>query len=228
MFDATQCTAGFLLTWLARTTSDCVWQGLSRSSPVWPALPGYRRLAPAIFAQVAWLILICVCDDASSNRKLVSVVVTALITQREQTLCVNIKCWMHILHRCVVPMLKRHNMIGNLYRAGHVLQVGSYWSALVKRVGLHVKNTSSWSTTSNKRLLIRGLPNNCCKSLWAKGSHGRTFHRPRRHCFKKCWNALLVTGGAQLRSYSDAFANTALAVPPAATRVWRELHGPTV
>ena len=42
-----------------------------------------------------------------------------------------VPCLLHILHRSVLPALQVHNCVNELYRAGHVLQVASFWLAIV-------------------------------------------------------------------------------------------------
>eukprot|EP00969_Alexandrium_andersonii_P158703 7011457-Alexandrium_andersonii.AAC.1 len=41
-------------------------------------------------------------------------------------------CLLHVLHRSVVPIMHSFNIPSELYRAAHILHVGSYWMSLVK------------------------------------------------------------------------------------------------
>ena len=72
------------------------------------------------------------CDEAASNKRMIAYFeVVALAKRLNVTVWFN-QCFLHILHRAVMPALKRDNLIGDLYRATHVLVVSSYWGAMIK------------------------------------------------------------------------------------------------
>ena len=50
-------------------------------------------------------------------------------------------CWCHLLHRTVVPMLQLRGLVNHLFRAAHVLSLGSYWSEILKACDRLIKDT---------------------------------------------------------------------------------------
>ena len=119
---------------LERTTSECLWRAMLASFPhgPWGEVPPQDR--------VTWLVFVIVGDEASSNKKLFAQAECHAMERRQGGLVMIWQpCYMHILHRSVVPLLK--GIIGNLFRCAHVLSVGTYWSALFSRVHRNISES---------------------------------------------------------------------------------------
>ena len=111
---------------LQRTTANCMWAAWRRAVPFGPCgdLPGTD--------QASWLVMAFTADEASSNKKAFAQAVTALTSERPNVVIVLCPCLLHVLHRSVAPILKGRGSINAIYRAAHVLKVGTYWAALLQ------------------------------------------------------------------------------------------------
>ena len=114
---------------LERTTAENIFKALVEVSPV--DLTG-RGLPPE--AEVRWIWIVCVADQASSNKRLQAHAEATLIDMRGGVLFCSFPCVVHILHRSVVPLLKINGINTKLYRTSHVLGVSSYWTKLYASV----------------------------------------------------------------------------------------------
>ena len=47
---------------------------------------------------------------------------------------------LHILHRSVVPLMKRKNLISSFFCSSHVLSNGAYWVAILQNLRIHLAN----------------------------------------------------------------------------------------
>eukprot|EP00975_Prorocentrum_lima_P024616 5171689-Prorocentrum_lima.AAC.1 len=74
------------LGWLQKTTADCIWSGIARHVPFWPGVGDDDPGTLPRFPDLAWLWLVLVSDDASSNRRLVAHATKMAKAQRQQTL----------------------------------------------------------------------------------------------------------------------------------------------
>ena len=111
-----------------RTTADCLWKFLQRVCPFgpWGILPSA--------AACVWLVFVLCCDEASSNKRMIAFFEVKALAQWLFVIVWFSPCFLHILHRAVMPALKRDNLVGDLYRATHVLVVslGSLQMSLVQ------------------------------------------------------------------------------------------------
>jgi hypothetical protein len=78
--------------------------------------------------------ILCIVDDASSNRRVLAHAEYCAVNGRRRVIFISSRCFIHILHRSVVPILRSHNINKDIYRAAHVLQVSSYWMSLIRSV----------------------------------------------------------------------------------------------
>lgn len=78
--------------------------------------------------------MIFIADEASSNRRLFAQAQRRCAELRPKMLTWLGPCLLHVLHRSIVPCLKHNNSLNDLFRAAHVLIVGAYWSALIRRL----------------------------------------------------------------------------------------------
>ena len=137
---------------LARTTAECIWLALQLATPMgpWSQLP-----SPALFA---WFWIISCCDNASSNRRMHAHLEVACLKKRPGMLIAYSACMLHLIHRCIIPLLQVHDVLNNLYRLAHVLLVGAYWSSVcrgVRRVikdSVYVTHTEFEASASNRQL----------------------------------------------------------------------------
>jgi hypothetical protein len=113
---------------LQRTTAECIWQALAAATPLGP----WDDLPPAHV--VKWLILVWCADEAASNKRLYAQAEVTTQSMRPGVVTMFSPCMLHIMHRSIVPIMKVYNCVNDLFRAAHVFQVASYWSALVKSV----------------------------------------------------------------------------------------------
>ena len=111
---------------IERTTADCLWKCLEKACPFGP-----WGIMPASSACV-WIVFVLCCDEASSNKRMIAHFEVVALAKRVNVIVWFSPCFLHILHRAVMPALKRDNLIGDLYRATHVLVISSYWAALMK------------------------------------------------------------------------------------------------
>ena len=111
---------------IERTTTNCLWKFLQRACPFGP-----WGIIPESSACV-WIVFVLCCDEASSNKRMIAHFEVVALAKRVNVIVWFSPCVLHILHRAVMPALKRDNLIGDLYRATHVLVISSYWAALMK------------------------------------------------------------------------------------------------
>ena len=115
-----------LMVHLERTTAECLWLAL-QSAFAWKDLP------PEAAARFLWLVFCG--DEASSNKRLYAQVVQHTQGLRPGTLAFFSPCYLHILHRCSVPLMSgRGDLLNNFFRCGNVLSQGCYWSALTQSI----------------------------------------------------------------------------------------------
>ena len=125
-----------------RTTAEVIWRGLEKSTPCGPwslgrarqrsGVDGSRGLPPS--DRIEWLWFICVADEASSNLRLFAQMAQACRRLRKRVLTHFGPCFIHVLHRCILPVLHFGNVLAELFRAAHVLNVNSYWGVMVRGV----------------------------------------------------------------------------------------------
>ena len=118
---------------LSRTTAECIWTGLGAVSACpFGAWRSDVRIAPA--GSVArWVIFGFVCDDASSNRRLIAHAEHTLLKHRRRVITMTCKCTIHGVHRVAAPIMKTLGGVNELYRAANALGVSTYWVAMVKQ-----------------------------------------------------------------------------------------------
>ena len=110
---------------LQRTTAECLWKGLSSNMP-WSL--SHRPSA----SQIKWLWLVCCADSALSNLWLFAHLEMHL-AKRHGALTVFVPCLIHAVHRAVVPLLRRRQLVDDLFRSSHVLSTATYWATLIRR-----------------------------------------------------------------------------------------------
>ena len=110
---------------LRRTTAECIWTAFSEAIPhgPWGTLPS---------TMYVWLI--CCADEATSNLRFFSQGVQWARTKHSRALGYYSPCFIHICQRSVIPLMQESDAIKNLFRAAHVLSVGSYWENLLRMV----------------------------------------------------------------------------------------------
>ena len=119
------------------------WSGLKKATPWGP----WSELPPVTV--VAWLWLISCCDNAASNRRMHAQMEVAALKMRPRVLVAYSACMLHLIHRCIVPLLQHHNVLNGLYRLTHVWIVGTYFSCVCRKVRRVIK-TSVFVTHSDE------------------------------------------------------------------------------
>ena len=92
---------------IERTTADCLWKFLQRACPFGP-----WGIIPQSSACV-WLVFVLCCDEASSNKRMIAHFEVVALAKRVNVIVWFSQCFLHILHRAVMPALKRDNLIGD-------------------------------------------------------------------------------------------------------------------
>ena len=113
---------------LQRTTSECLWRAFDAATPFGP----WSQHGLPNLDLIAWIVLVLIADEASSNKKLFKLACKVSRGMRPKVLVFFQPCLIHVLHRSLLPGMRKNNIIGDLFRAAHALRVGSYWSALFK------------------------------------------------------------------------------------------------
>lgn len=109
-----------------RTTTECLWRAVAEATPFgpWSQLPE--------LPSAAWVVFVLIADEASSNKKLFKLALKVSRGMRRKVLVFFQACLLHVLHRSLVPGMRKNNIIGDLFRAAHSLRVASYWVTLFK------------------------------------------------------------------------------------------------
>ena len=119
---------------LQRTTAECLSVAIRRTAPFGP---WDLRDLDKLPSSVQFLIFVLVSDQASSNLKLynqflqVAIRLSGKPCQRPIIMWF-VPCFIHVLHRSLVPILTAASLANELYRAACVLSVGTYWESLLK------------------------------------------------------------------------------------------------
>lgn len=116
---------------LTNTRAECIFQGLST---LFPAFGPWSMDTVVKQAQSRWIWYIMVGDGASSNKRLFAQLEMRLIDRRPGILFHFAPCLVHVVHRCVIPVMQFGNLIGDLFRASHVLSNGLYWQLMTRAV----------------------------------------------------------------------------------------------
>ena len=102
---------------LTRLTADCMLNGLDQSGVFFG-----RKLDKLPDESVSrWLLIVLVCDDASSNRKIAAHVIFIAQSSRKRVLVFVFKCMAHLCNGCIAPVVKNLKLAGPLFRAAHVM-----------------------------------------------------------------------------------------------------------
>ena len=109
---------------LDRTTTECLWRAIAEATPFGP----WSQLPELPLA--TWVAFVLVADEASSNKKLFRLALRVSRGMRRKLLVFFQPCLLHVLHRSLVPGMRKNNIIGDIFRAAHSLRVASYWVAL--------------------------------------------------------------------------------------------------
>ena len=127
---------------LQRSTAENMWSGLEQWAPCGPwslgrarqrsKVDGSRGLPPS--DRIEWLWFICVADEATGNLRLFAQMAQACRRLRKRVLTHFGPCFIHVLHRCILPVLHFGNVLTELFRAAHVCHVNTYWGVMVRRV----------------------------------------------------------------------------------------------
>ena len=118
---------------VTRLTADCLFLGLQRSRAFFgEALPSLPVLA-------GWVIIVLNSDDASSNRRAIAHIAALAQGARQKVLVIPVRCLAHLCHRCCVPAVNGLGLAGPLYRAAHVLKLGSYWMPMTRALEAHIR-----------------------------------------------------------------------------------------
>ena len=94
---------------LERTTTECIWAAFNRLCPIKP------WDVNSLSFDGSWLWMIFAADEASSNKKAFAISLAS--SSREKLLQHYSPCMLHILHRSVVPLMKRKNLISSFSAA---------------------------------------------------------------------------------------------------------------
>ena len=111
---------------LSRLTADCIYAGISRALPFWVEDVNREDM------MARWLIFVLVADNASSNKRLEAFVRQICREKRAFMLVVRIRCFVHLLHRCLVPAVMYLGLSTPLYRAANCMAISSYWMGLCR------------------------------------------------------------------------------------------------
>ena len=87
-----------------------------------------RRVCRQPCASGFWYIFVA--GSASGNKRMYAQMEMLMLNQRRRRPGVLLHfapCLIHIVHRCIIPVMKVDNMIGDMFRSAHVLATGSYW-----------------------------------------------------------------------------------------------------
>ena len=120
---------------IQRTTAECLFTALKRCIPMgpWGVMPTQER--------VDWLIFVLCGDEATSNRRLYAQLEQFAHQTRGGLVTLWCPCFLHILHRSIVPALRVSHAVDHLFRAANVLQVGTYWQSLLSATKAILKSS---------------------------------------------------------------------------------------